>query len=172
MVTEPRRQATAIELSAMLFQAVVVAGPGEREAAESLAQALGAPTAMVQLELLHVRAVAVEMALQVGLNDGPAATQLRAQYADRWREEETQDSAEAWELLQERLQDYAAAVEAADASGLEATVGRCFASLFGPNEMAGDLAHLGGRLFGALLKEVSDLLTEVELIALEVDDAD
>lgn len=178
MKEPPQRQATAIELSAVLFQAVVIPGAGEQEAAASVATALDVPTAHVQLELLHARAFAVEMALRVGLSDTPAAQQLREQYAARLREQSGQEQEAAWELLQERLGMYEAAVETAAASGLATLVGNSFSRLFEPGpaagpaarEMAGDLAHLGGRLFAALFEEVNGLLAEVELIAVELDD--
>ena len=172
MKIPPKRQATAIELSAVLVQIVVVPGASEAEAVQSLAQELGVPAGMVQLELLYARAFAIDMAFKVSLGEGREADQLRAQYTARLRQADTDPEIDAWALMQERLATYASVVDAEDAADLASTVGRCFAMTFGQAAapMAGDLVHLGGRLFVTLFEEVSALLTEVELVDAEGDD--
>ena len=169
-----RRQATAIELSAVLVQIVVEPGAGEAEMVQSLAQELGVPAGMVQLEMLHARAFAIDMALKVSLGEGREADQLRDQYAARLRAADADPDVDAWDLMQDRLETYASVVDAQDAADLASTVGRCFAGTFGQAAapMAGDLMHLGSRLFGTLFEEVSALLAEIELIEVESDDFD
>jgi len=165
----PRRQASAIELGVLLRQIVVEPGAGEMEAVQSLAESIGVAPEIIQLELLHTRAFAVELALQISLSDDQVAMQLREQFAARIRE--GHHDSQASELLQQRLETFHAVIEDEHTTaGLAAAVGQCFAAHFAAGALAGDLAHLAGRLFAGLFDEVCDLLAEVELVEIDVDD--
>jgi len=48
-------------------------------------------------------------------------------------------------------------------------MGGCFAAIFEQGPLTADLAHLGGRLFTALFDEISQLLTQIDLIDSEAE---
>ncbi len=157
---------TVAQLSSLLLQTVTEPGDGERPATDALASQMHISSSQIQLELLHARAFAVDLALETGLGDSSTQLQLKERYTASLQNADE----EAWELLHERLQTYHAFAEQADAStGLTGAIGGCFAALFEPGPLTPDLAHLGGRLFSALFDEISELLVQVEIVETDSD---
>ncbi len=165
-----RRQATAIELSALLVECVCVAGPGEPEAVSALAEALGVKPDVIAEELLYLRAFAVDFAVLMSLGDAPEKDQILACYYEHW--ERIEVAAEGTRAtLEERLRDYAAVVGDVQpgSGGLGRGLGialaaRC-AAPDGP--AAAELIVFAARLFAVLYDEVTSMLTEIDIVLLD-----
>jgi hypothetical protein len=166
MTIPVRRQVTTSQLSHLLLQTVIEPGAGEAQAVHALSEPLGVTPEELQVELLYTRAFAVELALQVGLGGSDVEDRLRDEYVASLR----QVDEDAWEMMQERLETYRAFTEQAEGTtGLAGTMGGCFAAIFEQGPLTADLAHLGGRLFTALFDEISQLLTQIDLIDSEAE---
>jgi hypothetical protein len=165
-----RRQASPVELAALLVESVCVPGPGEDDAVRQLGKALSVPPERIAEELLYLRAFAVDFAVLMSLGDSPAKDQILSRYYAHW--EGIDENAEGTlAALEERLRDYASVVGDIEPGrgGLAQSLGtalalRCQVEA-GP--AAGELMVFGARLFAVLYDEVTSLLTEVELILLD-----
>jgi hypothetical protein len=165
-----RKQATPVELAAILAESVFVPGEGERQAVEKLAELLEVKADVISEELLYLRAFAVDFAVLMSLGDSPAKDQILSGYYEHWQRIDA-DAPGTMEILEERLRDFAAIVGDIElgAGGLTRQLGitlaaRCQVDA-GP--AAGELMVFGGRLFAVLYEELTALLTEVEIVLLE-----
>jgi hypothetical protein len=165
-----KKQATPIELAAILAESVFAAGEGEQEAVGQLAELLQVKADAISEELLYLRAFAVDFAVLMSLGDSPAKDQILSGYYEHWQRIEA-DAPGTMEILEERLQDFAAIVGDVEpgAGGLARQLGIALAARCqveaGP--AAGDLIVFGGRLFAVIYEEVTALLTEVEIVLLD-----
>ena len=174
--TPRKKQATAIEIAALLMEAVCVPASSEQEALQELASYLDAPLDRMQAELMFLRAFAIDFALRMSLGDGPARWEIAEQYFHHWEmiAEKTDDR--TMDDLHERLKYYVDVVNNSHtaAAGLTEQIGMAFASHctspHGDDECDDatiDLAMLGGSMFVALFDEVSDMLTHLDIILLD-----
>lgn len=162
-----RRQATPVELAALLVESVCVPAAGEAEVVAHLAATLELPPEALGEELLYLRAFAVDFAVLMTLGDAPAKDQILSRYYAHWNRIDEQ-SGGTLAALEERLGDYAAAIgQAQGQAGLAAQVGRALAERCGLDPAPPQLAVLGARLFAAVYEEVTAMLTEVEIVLLE-----
>ena len=165
-----RRQATPVELAALLMDAVCVPSPREREALGELAEYLEVELECLQLELLFLRAFALDFALAVGLGDTPEREAILAQYYLHWERIAQRSDQRLVEDLKERLGRYGdvAVGPVPDPRGLSSQIGQTFARSCGAGDQAsGELALLGGRMFGAFFEEITDLVGNVEIDLLD-----
>ena len=95
-----KKNATPIEIGALLMETVCVSGASEQPALEELAEYLGTPLGRMQSELLFLRAFAVDFALNMSLGDGPASWAIAEQYYRHWETvaegERTTTRSRAW----------------------------------------------------------------------------
>ena len=177
MAESNRKQATPIELAALMMDAVCTPSEQEEDALRELAAHLRVPLATLQTELLFLRAFAVDFAVAVSLPDSPEKTAVADQYNGHWGRIGKEAGEGVLDDLEVRLTAYEEAV--ADTSpnpdGLRGLVGGQFAANFaglendGPNagparETGQDLAFLGGAMFAALFDEMADLFATVDLV--------
>ena len=165
-----RKQASPVELAALLADAVCVPGIGEKEAVGQLAAALQLQEEAISEELLYLRAFAIDFAVLMSLGDSPEKDQILSRYYEHW--ERIDGEAEGTlAILEQRLRDYAAIVGDVEPGhgGLARQLGIALAARCGVDAgpEAGELMIFGARLFAALFDEVSGLLTEVEIVLLE-----
>ena len=174
-----KKNATPIEIGALLMETVCVSGASEQPALEELAEHLGTPLGRMQSELLFLRAFAVDFALNMSLGDGPARWAIGEQYYRHWETVAEGAGGDSMEGLEEHINFYTEVVNSSyiGAGGLTEQVGMAFASRCLPaaadddgdsqpgNSM--DLAMLGGSMFVALFDEVSDMLTQVEIVLID-----
>lgn len=175
------KQATAVELSALLVECVCVPGPGEGQAVAALASALAMRPEVIAEELLYLRAFAVDFAVLMSLGDAPAKDQILSRYYEHWDriDREAEGTRDA---LEQRLRDYAGVVGDVEpgAGGLARRLGIALAAFCGnsngsppaepasgDNQAAAELMVFAARLFAALYDEVTSMLTEVDIILLE-----
>lgn len=163
------KQATPVELSAILVECVCVAGPGEPEAVAALASSLQLRPDAIAEELLYLRAFAVDFAVLMSLGDAPAKDQILSRYYDHWdRIDAEAEGTRA--VLEQRLLDYAAVVGDVEPGhgGLGRQLGIALAAHCGVADNGGDasgeLMVFAARLFAVLYDEVTSLLTEVDII--------
>lgn len=161
-----RRQATPIELSALLMEAVCGPAATTDAAVAELAEFLELSAGHLQGELMFVRAFAVDFATSLTLGDSAEREAIRAHYYEHWDGISAQAGGDVAADLDQRLQYYADAVgESAAGTGLAAQVGQAFAALLpSSGEGAGEVAVLGASMFAALFEEVCDLLNSIELV--------
>jgi hypothetical protein len=176
MVESNTRQATPIELAALMMDAVCTPSEQEEDALRELAAHLRVPLATLQTELLFLRAFAVDFAASVSLADAPEKTAVVDQYNGHWGRIGNEAGEAVLEDLEVRLTSYAEA--AADTSpnpdGLRGRVGGQFAahctalndgaSNTSTAETGADLAFLGGSMFAALFEEMADLFETVDIV--------
>ena len=174
-----KKNATPIEIGALLMETVCVSGASEQPALEELAEYLGTPLGRMQSELLFLRAFAVDFALNMSLGDGPARWAIAEQYYRHWEMVAEGTGHDTIEGLEERLNFYTEVINTSHigAAGLTEQVGMAFASRClstGADEdgdsqsgSSVDLAMLGGSMFVALFDEVSDMLTQVEIVLID-----
>ncbi len=165
-----RKQASPVELAALLAESVCVPGEGEQEAVGELAAALQVNADVLAEELLYLRAFAVDFAVLMSLGDSPAKDQILSRYYEHWERIDAEAEG-TLEILEQRLLDYAAIVGDVERGhgGLARQLGialavRCDVEA-GP--AAGELMVFGGRLFAVLYEEVSAMLTEIDILLLE-----
>ncbi len=169
---EKRKNASPIELAALLMDAVCGQDDKERDSLQELAGHLKIETDLMQSELLFLRAFAVEFALAVALGEVPEKTELLSHYYYHWDRLANEIGPDIQRDLQQRMELYSEAVNAVQAGGedLRYAMGQIFAGLLGSEEAQADLTHLGGSMFGALSAEIMDLVTEVDIILLDAEE--
>ena len=165
-----RKQASPVELAALLAESVCVPSAGEPEAVGHLAALLRVKADAMAEELLYLRAFAVDFAVLLALRDSPAKDQILSRYYEHWERIDAEVEG-TLAILEERLQDYAAIIGDIEpgTGGLARQLGIALAARCGvkDNPDAGELMIFGGRLFAALYEEVTAMLTEVEIVLLE-----
>lgn len=164
-----RRQASPIELSAILMDTVCGPAAAGDAAVAELAEFLELPAERLQAELMFVRAFAVDFANSMALGESAEHAAIQARYYEHWEGVSSQAGADVMADLEHRLQYYGEAIgDAAAGAGLMAQVGEAFAALCQPEEGGADeLAVLGGSMFAALFEEVCDLLSTVDIVLLD-----
>ena len=173
-----KKNATPIEIGALLMETVCVSGASEQPALEELAEYLGTPLGRMQSELLFLRAFAVDFALNMSLGDGPARWAIADQYYRHWETVAEGAGEDTIDGLEEHLNYYTEVVNTSHigTAGLTEQVGMAFASRClstadedgdSPSGSSSDLAMLGGSMFVALFDEVSDILTQVEIVLID-----
>jgi len=164
-----RRQATPIELAAILMEAVCGPSAGGDDAVAELSAFLELPADRLQGELMFLRAFAVEFAATMALGDSEERAAIGTQYYRHWEQVAGEAGGDLLADLDQRLRYYGQAVVDETASaGLGAQVGAAFASLCGIEEGGPEeVAVLGASMFAALFDEVCDLLTSIDIVLLD-----
>lgn len=163
-MNEQIRQATPVELAVLLMEAVCRATLQEQDAVDQLARMSGTDAALVQSELLFLRAFAVQLAVEVELGPGARRDSILAHYGQHWMQVDREVTG-AMSELQEHLEHYSGRVRSGAGSRvLQEQVGCAFAERCGSGAAGRDLALLGGALFRAVYEEVARMLAEVEIL--------
>ncbi len=167
-----KRQATPVELAALLMEAVCVAGSSEQEAVEEMAQIVEVPAQEMLSELMFLRAFAVEFGAEMALGDSEEKRAIFERYYRHWEMVADTTDGNLIEDLHERLEYYTNAVHApaSEVSGLTGQIGVAFAEHCRVHdEGREDLAMLGGSLFAALFDEIAELLQSIEILPYDSD---
>lgn len=166
-----RRQATPVELAALLVEAVCVPDSSEEDAVEELAQFAEVPASAVLSELMFVRAFAVEFGAETTLGDSEEKRAIFERYYQHWEMLADKTDGNLLEDLQERLEYYTDAVHLpSQVSGLTGQIGVAFAARCHSDPQGReDLAMLGGSLFAALFEEIAELLQSIEILPYDPD---
>lgn len=164
-----RKEATPIELAALLMDTVCAPTPQEQDALGELAAQLQVDLGKMQIELMFLRAFAVDFAIDMALGAGLERQAIRAHYYRHWERISQETGEEVLADLQARLNFYAEALEepGQDPTSLKGTIGRAFALCCGEGSTVQELALLGGEMFGALFDEIAELLQEVDIVLYE-----
>ena len=167
-----RRQATSVELAALLMEAVSVVGSSEQEAVEEMAQIVGVPAPEMLSELMFLRAFAVEFGADLALGESEEKRAIFERYYQHWEMVGDKTDGNLMDDLQERLEYYTNAVHAptSEVSGLTGQIGVAFAARCrGQDDGREDLAMFGGSLFAALFDETAELLQSIEILPYDSD---
>jgi hypothetical protein len=158
------KEATPIEIAAMLMDAACTSVQAEQEAVAALAAHLRVDLAQMQLELMFLRAFAVDFATSMTLGAGPEREAVLDCYYRHW-DRIDQEVGGVMEDLQVRLQTYMDAINSPEVepTGLQEIAGRTFARCCQKEVEEQDLALFGGAMFGALYAEIATLLQEVDI---------
>jgi len=161
-----RKQATPVELAALLMEAVCVPGSSEQEAIEQMAQFTEVAPQQMLLEVMFLRAFAVEFGAEMALGDSEEKQAIFKRFYDHWDMIAEKADGDLLDDLTERLEYYNGAVHSpSDGSGLAGQVGVAFAARCGtPEEVQEVLAMFGGSLFAALFEETAELLQNIEIL--------
>ncbi|MFC1526626.1 hypothetical protein ACFL6X_07450 [Candidatus Latescibacterota bacterium] len=164
-----RRQASTVELAAILMETVCGPTSAEQEAIEELAQYLGLELGRLQTELLFLRAFAVEFGTTMTLGDSEETRSILSRYYQHWERVGAGAGDDVLADLHERLQYYAEIVGSPSGTGgLGGQVGAAFASLCQDSgEGVEDLAMLGASMFAALFEEVCELFTGIDIVVFD-----
>lgn len=166
----PKKQATPVELGALLMDTACRPSGAEESALRELAEFLDVDLQGMLAELMFLRAFSVDFALQITLGEGPERQAILAAYYQHWEMVGNEAGIDIADELQNRLQYYLESTDADEGagSGLTGQVGFAFATrLVGSGEWRDDLAMLGGSMFAALFEEVTELIQEVEIVLFE-----
>ena len=169
---ENRKEATPIEVAALMMDAVCTPSDREEEALRELAAHLQVPLETIQSELLYLRAFAVDFATSVTMPESPEKNAVVERYNGHWGLIGKEAGEGVLEDLELRLRAYAEAVSssAPNPEGLRGLVGKVFARICAaavnlPGHASGEeLAFLGGAMFAALFDEMADLFDSVDIV--------
>ena len=166
-----RRQATPIELAAILMEAVCQADSSQEDVVQHFGDLFGARSERLQAELMFLRAFAVDFATVMTLGDSAEKQAILARYYRHWERVATEVDDDVLSDLHEHLQFYQDTIcSPSGADGLGGQVGRAFATLCRVGEEGEEeVAVLGGSLFAALFEEVCDLLTTIDILLVDAD---
>ncbi len=161
---EDSRQATPVELAAVLMDAVCRTTVQEKDSIEQLALTLDADAGRIVSELMYLRAFAVDLALEVELGDDSIRDHIMGHYSSHWARIDDQVPGTLTELSW-HLDRYCEAVRHPAGRGVLAElVGAIFADQCGAASGRSDLALFGAAMFKSLYDEVARLLADVELV--------
>ena len=165
-----KKQATPVELAALLMETVCRPSGAEESALRELAEYLGVGLQSMQAELMFLRAFAVDFATGMALGDSAEKRAILERYYQHWEMVDNEAGSDVTDQLQDHIQFYIDAIDSPElgAVGLGSQIGLAFASRCEEtDEWREDLAMLGGSMFAALFDEVTDLLQEVEIVVFE-----
>ena len=169
-IVAPRKEASPVEIAAVLMD--VVCHPADREdsAMSTLADHLELEAGQLRSELLYLKAFAVDFAVALALGECPEKSELLDHYYGHWEHIAGQSDDGVLDDLHDRVSYYSAAATSLQetASGLESQVGQAFADRFGTTDRAEDLTLVGGQMFAALFAEVTDLFHAVSIVPFRV----
>ena len=161
-----KREASPVEIGALLMDAVCTPSAPEQDALRELAIHLGVKLERMQTELLYLRAFAVDFALALSLGESPAKEAITTHYYSHWDLVAREAGEGLLEDLRLRLAAYARVIGDADvhSDGLKGQLGQLFANNCQGGEQSQDLALLGGAMFAALFEEIADLFNTVDIV--------
>ena len=138
MPTSPpqKKQASPVELGALLMDTACRPSGAEESALRELAEFLNIDLQAMLAELMFLRAFSVDFALQITLGDGPERQAILAAYYQHWEMVGNEADIDITDDLQNRLQYYLESTEASAGagSGLTGQVGYAFATCLVGNQ--------------------------------------
>ena len=172
----PKKEASPLEIAALLMDAVCTPADSEQAALRELAEHLGVDEQLLQIELMHLRAFSVDFATVIALGESPEREAILDQYYFHWDRIARQAGDQVLDDLQDRLAYYGQVVaepdlQAGGTEGLLGQIGLAFARRCQREEQGQDLALLGGAMFGALFDEITDLYEGLDIVLLPADEA-
>ena len=161
---QPRREATPVEVAALLMDAVCNPSPKEQDAVRELAALVSADAGRMQSELMFLRSFAVDLATNITLGETAERDAILERYYGHWARID-QEVEGVMADMQAHLDLYTQTVTSAEADpvGLQDQLGHVFAHCCGAGDEGRDLVMLGGAMFGAFYAEIADLLQEVDI---------
>ena len=170
----PRKEASPVELAAVLMEAVCYPAEREDRALSTLADHLRLEPGQLRSELLYLKAFAVEFAVALALGECPEKSEILDRYYGHWDYIAEQSDSGVLDELHDRVSYYSAAATSLhdSAQGLHSQVGSAFAGRFGAVEQVDDLTLVGGQMFAALFAEVTDLFHTVNIVPFGAPSAD
>jgi len=161
-----RKQATSIELAALLMDAVCAPATQEEEALRQLTVQLRVDLGRTRSELMFLRAFAVDFATSMTLGAGPERQAIQERYLQHWERLDREVGGGLLADLRARLEYYTEALDqpGREPTGLKGMMGRAFARCCGDGPAVQELAFLGGEMFGAVFDEIAGLLQDVEIV--------
>ena len=174
MVETPKKEATPVELSALLMDAVCTPSERERVALGELAGHLGVELGQLQSELMFLRAFALDFAIGLALGEGPEQRAILVHLHQHWERLDKDIGAGLLQDLEHRFALYGEEVGSSggDSTGLSGLVGRVFARCCQSESQGEDLALLGGSMFSAFFAEIADLFEEIEVVLISGEGVD
>ena len=161
-----RREATPVEIAALLMNAVCTPAEREQAALAELAEQVGVDLGHLQSELMLLRAFAVDFAMAMTLGQTLVRRAIFMRIYQHWERLDREVGAGLLEDLQDRLVLYSEAIGTVvgDKAGLSGLIGRAFAQCCAGGERGGDLALLGGSMFGAFFEEIADFFDDLDVV--------
>lgn len=161
-----RKQASSIELAALLMDAVCAPASQEEDALRQLTAQLRVDLSRTRSELMFLRAFAVDFAASMALGAGPEHQAIQECYYQHWERLDHQVGGGLLTDLKARLEYYTEVLDqpGREPTGLKGMMGRAFARCCGDGPAGQELAFLGGEMFGAVFDEIADLLQDVEIV--------
>jgi len=161
-----RKEASPIEIAALLMDAVCSPADTEQDALRGLADHLQIDLERMQSELMFLRAFTADFAISMTLGQSRAREEILGRYYQHWEKIDREVGGQVMADLQSRLQLYTETLSSPEgvAADLQDLMGRIFAGCCDAAAGEGELAFLGGTMFGALFSEIADLLQEVDIV--------
>ena len=161
-IVPSRKEASPVEIAAVLMDAVCHPADREDSAMSTLADHLELEPGQLRSELLYLKAFAVALAL----GECPEKSELLDHYYGHWEHIAGQSDAGILDDLHDRVSYYSEAATSLQdtASGLDRQAGQAFADRFGTADRVEDLTLVGGQMFAALFAEVTDLFHAVNIV--------
>jgi len=160
-----RKEASPIEIAALLMDAVCTPTDAEQDALRELASHLRVDLERMQSELMFLRAFAVDFATSMTLGQSREREEILGRYYQHWEGIDREVGGGLMTDLQSHLQLYTENLDSSEESvaDLQELIGGIFARCCDAAEAEGELVLLGGAMFGALFAEIADLLREVDI---------
>jgi hypothetical protein len=161
-----KKQASSIELAALLMDAVCAPASQEEEALRQLAAQLRVDLSRTRSELMFLRAFAVDFATSMALGAGPERQAIQERCYQHWERLDREVGGGLLTDLKARLEYYTEVLDqpGREPTGLKGMMGRAFAHCCGDGPAVQELAFLGGEMFGAVFDEIAGLLQDVEIV--------
>ena len=161
-----RKDASPIEIAALLVD--VVCNPAEREenALSNLAEHLSLQPERMRREVMYLRAFAVDFAVAMALGESPEKAEILDHYYGHWERVASQSDGGIFNELHHRVHYYSemAVTDPDSLQGLDGQIGNAFATCFNQSDNIEDLVLVGGQMFAALFAEVTDLFHTVDIV--------
>ncbi len=162
-----------VRVAGVLLDAVCVLSDTEERALQELSRTLQVDRARLRLELMFLRASAVDLAAVTALGEGFICDELRQRIRDCCQRLVSQSGSDSEGEIGERIALYGRIVKdpQKNSGSLRDAVGFVFAQCCTDGDSNVDLAHLGGAMFAAFYEEVHQLLDEIDFESPMVDRA-
>ncbi|NKB70079.1 MAG: hypothetical protein GKR89_23650 [Candidatus Latescibacteria bacterium] len=171
-----KKEASPVELAALLMDAVCTPADNEQTALRELAAHLRVDEQLLQVELMFLRAFSIDFATIIALGESPERTAILDQYYHHWEEIGRQTDEQIIDDLQQHLAYYAQVVaepgpQGGGSEGLVGQIGQAFARRCQTAEEGQELALLGASMFSALFDEITDLYEGLTIVLLAEEDS-
>ena len=161
-----KKEATSVELAALLMEVVCTSAEREESALSELAGHLGLDLGLLQSELMFLRAFVVDFVIAMTLGQTPMRRAILMRFYHHWERLDQEVGSGLMDDLQDRLTLYGEAVGSSvkGDTGLSGLVGGAFAQCCHQEDQGEDLALLGASMLGAFFEELAHLFESLEVV--------